>query len=99
MSGRLSRLEKNSEKIHRLGNLYRVLKKNQKMIYSYATYRSSQSCLKGRACYSSLGESIDVGLLSENHHILIFIASEDLLLNEGVVPLSWITSYTASLSQ
>ena len=41
---------------------------------------------------------IDVGLLSENQHKIKLIADEDLLFNEGVVPLLWITSYTASLN-
>ena len=57
-----------------------------------------KSHLKERAFYSPLGWSIDVGLLGENHHKISLIACEDLLLNEGVVPLLWITSYTASLS-
>ena len=48
---------------------------------------NSQSCLKERAFYSQLGESIDVGLLSGNHHKIKLIASENILLNEGVVPL------------
>ena len=41
---------------------------------------------------------MDVGLLGENHHKIKLIASEDPLLNEGVVPLLWITAYTTSLS-
>ena len=34
----------------------------------------------------------------KNHHKMNLIASEDLLLNEDVVLLLWITSYTTSLS-
>ena len=33
------------------------------------------------------------GLLGDYHHKISLIASEDLLLNEGVVPLLWITSF------
>ena len=44
------------------------------------------------------GGSINVGLLGENHHKIILIAGEDLLLSEGIIPLSWITSHTASFS-
>ena len=40
----------------------------------------------------------DVELLSVNQHKVNLIAGEDLLLNEGVVPLLWIASYTTSLS-
>jgi hypothetical protein len=69
------------------------------MINSYATYRNSQSCHKERAFYRELGGSIDVELLSENHHKRSLTVGEDLLLNEGVVPLLWITSYIASLSE
>ena len=45
------------------------------------------------------GGFIDVGLLSENHHKFNVIVGEYLLLSERVVPLLWITSYTASLSR
>jgi hypothetical protein len=38
-------------------------------------------------------------LLRENHHKINLIAGEDLLLNEGVIPLSWTTSCTTSLSR
>ena len=48
--------------------------------------------------YYQLGGSSDVGLLIENHPKINLIAGENLLSNEGVVPLSWITSYIASLS-
>jgi hypothetical protein len=41
--------------------------------------------------------STDVGLLSVNHNKINLIIGEDLLLNEGVAPLLWITSYTVSL--
>ena len=40
--------------------------------------------------------SIDVGLLHENHHKINLIAGEDLLLNEGIVPILWIASYTTT---
>ena len=43
------------------------------------------------------GGSIDIGLLGENHHKINLIASECLLLNEGVAPL-WYTSYTTLLN-
>ena len=42
---------------------------------------------------------IDFGLLSENHHKITLIVGENLLLNEGVVPLSWITFYTTSFNK
>ena len=65
----------------------------------YATYTNSHSHLKERALYSPLGGgSTDVELLSNNHCNINLTASEDLLLNEGVVPLLWIASYTTSLS-
>ena len=64
-----------------------------KIMYSYATYKNSQSRLKERSYYSELGGLIDIGLLSENHHKSNLVVSEDLLLNEGVVPLLWVTSY------
>ena len=57
------------------------------MINLYANYRNSQSCLKERAFYSPLGGLLMIGLLSENHHKINIIVGEDLLLNEGVVPL------------
>ena len=63
--------------------------KKMSIINSYATYRNLQSRLKERVFYSTRG-GVDVGLLSENHHNINFIMSED--------PLSWITSYAASLS-
>ena len=68
------------------------------MINLCAMYKILQSHLKGRAFYFSLGRSANVGLLSENHHVNNLIASDDLLSNEGVVLLLWITSYTPSLS-
>ena len=46
--------------------------------------------VKERAFYCQLGWSYDVGLLSENYHNINLVASENLLLNEGVVPLLWI---------
>ena len=58
-----------------------------------------QSRFKERAFYYQLGSFIDVGLLRDNHHKINLIASEDLLLNEGIVPLMWINSFTASLSR
>ena len=70
---------------NRLENPNIIYKKNIKK-NSYATYENFQSRLKERAFYSQPGVSIDVGLLSENHHKISLIASEDLLLNEGVVP-------------
>jgi hypothetical protein len=36
---------------------------------------------------NKVGGSMNVGLLSENHHKVNFIASQDLLLSEGVVLL------------
>jgi hypothetical protein len=57
------------------------------------------SRLKERVFYSPLGGFINVGLLGENHHKINLIAGENPLLDEGVVPLLWITSYTASLSK
>ena len=56
------------------------------------TYRNSLACLKERVVYCQLGGSLDAGLLSENHHKTNLIVGEDLLLNEGVVPLLWIAS-------
>ena len=44
------------------------------------------------------GCSVDVGLLSENHHKYNLIAGEDLLLNKDVVLLLWITSYIGILN-
>jgi hypothetical protein len=80
-------------------DLYGVyIKCFKKIINSYATYTNLQSCLEGRVFYSPLRGSIDVGLPSENHHKISLIAGEDLLLNKGVVPLLWTTSYTISLS-
>ena len=38
-------------------------------------------------------------LLHENHHNINLVAGEDLLLYEGVLPLLWIISCTASLSR
>ena len=79
-------VEKISKKIHKLENLYKVYKKTNLLINSYATYRNSQSHLKERAFYCELGGgSNDVDLVSENHHKINLIAREDLLLNEGVV--------------
>ena len=69
--------------------------KFQKLINSCAIYRNSQSCLKERVLYSQTSGIIDVGLHSENHHKISLIIGEDILLNEGVVPLLRITSYTA----
>ena len=57
-----------------------------------------QSHLKKRVYSCQVGGFIDVGLLSEDHHKNSLIAGEGLLLNEGVVPIFWITSYIASLS-
>jgi hypothetical protein len=37
-------------------------------------------------------------MLDEIHHKINLIVSEDLLLNEGVVPLLWITLYMVLLS-
>ena len=51
---------------------------------SHATYTNLQSRLKEGAFYCQLGGSIDVGLLSEYHHKISFIAGEHFLLNEGV---------------
>ena len=48
--------------------------------------------LRKEPLLSTWGGSIDVGLLSENHHQISLIASEDLLLNEDIVSLLWITS-------
>ena len=45
------------------------------------------------------GVSLDACLLNENHHKINLIISEDLLLNEGVVLLFWINSYTTLWSQ
>ena len=60
----------------------------------YATYKNLQNRLKERAFYSPLPAgggggswSTDVGLLSENQHKVNLVAGEDLLLNEGDVPL------------
>lgn len=61
-------------------------------------YKILQSRLKGRAFYFPQGRSINVGLLSENHHLNNLVAGDDLLSNEGVDLLLWITSYTTSLS-
>ena len=58
--------------------------KKMSIINSYATYRNLQSRLKERVFYSTRGGGV------ENHHNINFIMSED--------PLSWIASYTASLS-
>jgi hypothetical protein len=44
------------------------------------------------------GLCIDVGLVGEIHHNISLVVGEDLLLNEGLVSLSWINSYTTSLS-
>ena len=57
------------------------------MINLCATYRSLQSRLKGRTFYSQVGVSINVTLLSENHHKTNLVAGEEILYNEGVVPL------------
>jgi hypothetical protein len=47
----------------------------------------------------SIGGSIKVGpSLGENYHKSSLIAGESSLLNEGVVPLLWITSYTTLLN-
>ena len=55
---------------------------------SHATHiRNSQSHLNKRAFYYQLGGFIDVGLLSGNHHNIGLIVGEDLLLNEGAIPL------------
>jgi hypothetical protein len=51
----------------------------------------------GKSLLLSTRRFIDVGLLSENHHKINLIAGKDILLNEGVVPLLWIASYTALL--
>ena len=40
----------------------------------------------------------DVGLLSESHHKINLTAGDDLLLDEGAVPLLWTTSYATSPS-
>ena len=74
------------------------------MIKSHATYKTSRGCLKERAFYCQLcvcvgGVSLDACLLNENHHKINLIISEDLLLNEGVVLLFWINSYTTLWSQ
>ena len=58
-----------------------------------------KATIKKEFYYCQLREFIDVGLLSENHHKINLIVGEDLLQNEGVVPLSWITSYTTSLNR
>ena len=47
----------------------------------------------------SVGGSIDVGLLGGNCHKMSRIVGENLLLNGGVVPGLWNTSYTVLLSK
>ena len=69
------------------------------MLNSYVIYINLQVILRKEPFTLRWGGSIDVGLLSENHHKTSYIASEDRLLNEGVIPLLWITSYTASLGR
>jgi len=59
---------------------------------------NTQSRLKERVFYCQVGGFTVVGLLREDHHKSSFIVGEGLLLNEGVVPFLWITSYIASLS-
>ena len=57
--------------------------------------------MKERAFYSPLGGGgllMFSELLSENHHKINLSASEDLLLNEGLVSLLCITSHNTSLS-
>ena len=74
-------------------------KQSQKVINSYATYKNSHRRSKERVFYSPLGGSTDVEVLGENHHKINLIVGEDPLLYEDVVPLLWITSYTALLSR
>ena len=77
--------------------VYKVYKKmSEKKIV--CKLQHSQSRLKETFSFQ-LGGSVDVGLLSENHHKINLIAGEDLLFNESVVPLLSITSYTISLSE
>ena len=57
---------------------------------------NSQSHLQSLLLSTRGGGSV-VGLLCEHRHQINLIASEDLLLNEGIVSLLWITSYIASL--
>ena len=74
----------------------------KKIINSYVTCKNSQRHIKEKSILLSTrggGGFIDVGLLGGNHHKINLVAGKDLQLNEGVVFLLWITSYTASLSR
>ena len=64
---------------------------------SYATYRDLLA-FQEMSLLLFTGDSIDVGLLGENHHKLSFIVGEGLRFHKGVVPLLWITSHIVLLS-
>ena len=48
--------------------------------------KNYQSCLKERSLLLPTKVSIDVGLLTKNHHKINLIGSEGFLINKGVVP-------------
>ena len=88
-----------SKRFHILANQYIVYEIIKTIKKSYATYIDLLKLSYGKGLLLSNRGSINVGLLGENDHNIDLIVGEDLLLNEVVVPLVWITSYTIFLSR